>query len=151
MRPPDDDAVFETAMLSVKPEVLAFVAVSVKEPDVTETTAVPPVDSDAVNVAVYVVPEPESAESVPSVIVTSSRVNVEVDSLAVKVMVDVPPEETDVGLALITIVGAAVSYVMEVVLDAVFPFPTASENAPPAIEIEPVPDCVLAVGVKTAV
>ena len=137
-------------MLRVKADVLAFVATSAKDPDGTETTAVPPLDCDAVNVAVYVVPEPESAESVPSETVMSSRVNVEVDSLAVKVIVDVPPEETEGGLAAIVIVGAAVSYVMEVVLEAVFPLPTASENAPAAIEIEPVPDCELVVGVKTA-
>ena len=34
---------------------------------------------------------------------------------------------------------------------AVFVFPAASANAPIATEIAPVPDCVLAVGVNTAV
>jgi hypothetical protein len=35
------------------------------------------------------------------------------------------------------------------VLDAVLSLPSVSVNVAPATEIEPVPDCVLAVGVKT--
>ena len=40
---------------------------------------------------------------------------------------------------------------MDSVLDAVLPLDAASVNTPSAIEIEPVPDCVAAVGVKVAV
>lgn len=109
VRPPDDDAVLVTVMLRVNAEVFAFVAESLNDPDATVMTAVPPDVGEPVNVAVYVVPVPESADSVPSVTVMSSRVKVDVVSLAVKVMVDVPPDETDVEVALIAIVGAAVS------------------------------------------
>ena len=98
-----------TVTFRVNEVVLAFVAESINDPDATVITAVPPVEADAVNVAVYVVPDPESAESVPNVTVMSSRVNVDVVSLAVNVIVDVPPDDTEVGSALIVIVGAAVS------------------------------------------
>jgi hypothetical protein len=47
--------------------------------------------------------------SVPNVTDTSASANVVVASLAVKVMVDVPPELTDAGLALTVIVGGEVS------------------------------------------
>ena len=109
MRPPEDDDVLLTVTFSVKADVLAFVAESLNDPDATVITAVPPVDGDPVNVAVYVVPVPERLERVPNVTVMSSRVNVDVVSLAVKVIVDVPPDDTEVGSALIVIVGAAVS------------------------------------------
>ena len=98
-----------TVMLRVDVAEFVFVAASEKVPDATVMAAVPPVEADAVNVAVYVVPDPESAESVPNVTVMSSRVNVDVASLAVNVIVDVPPDDTEVGSALIVIVGAAVS------------------------------------------
>ena len=39
---------------------------------------------------------------------------------------------------------------IEVVLLAVLPFPAASEKTPALTDIDPVPDCVFAVGVKTA-
>jgi hypothetical protein len=47
--------------------------------------------------------------SVPKVADTSASTNVVVASLAVKVMVDVPPELTDVGLALTVMVGTTPS------------------------------------------
>jgi hypothetical protein len=50
--------------------------------------------------------------SVPNVADTSASANVEVASLAVKVMVDVPPELTDVGLALTVMVGTTPSITM---------------------------------------
>jgi len=101
--------VLSTVMFRVDADVLAFVTVSVNAPEATVMTAVPPDESEPVNVAVYVVPDPESADSVPNVTVMSSRVNVDVVSLAVNVIVDVPPDDTEVGSALIVIVGAAVS------------------------------------------
>jgi hypothetical protein len=72
-------------------------------------TAVPPLVGDAVNVAVYVVPLPEKLLSVPKVAETSDALNVVVDSVDEKVIVDVPPELTDTGLALTVIVGDVVS------------------------------------------
>ena len=87
---------------------------------------------------------------VPKRAVTSDSVNVVVDSLTLKVTVVAEPEVNDDGLALIETVGAAVSYEMLSVLDAVLLLPMASVNLEPATEIEPVPDCVLVDGVKTA-
>ena len=52
MRPPDDDAVFETTMFRVNAFVLAFEFASEMDPDATVMTAVPPDDREAVNVAV---------------------------------------------------------------------------------------------------
>lgn len=72
-------------------------------------TAVPPLVGDAVNVAVYVVPLPEKLLSVPKVAETSDALNVVVDSVDEKVIVDAPPELTDAGLALTVIVGGVVS------------------------------------------
>ncbi len=72
-------------------------------------TAVPPLVGDAVNVAVYVVPLPEKLLSVPKVAETSDALNVVVDSVDEKVIVNVPPELTDTGLALTVIVGDVVS------------------------------------------
>jgi hypothetical protein len=72
-------------------------------------TAVPPLVGDAVNVAVYVVPLPEKLLSVPKVAETSDALKVVVDSVDEKVIVDVPPELTDTGLALTVIVGDVVS------------------------------------------
>lgn len=96
-------------MLSVKDVVFAFVAASVRDPDATVTTAVPPVERDPVNVAVYVVPLPENAVRVPRVADTSAAVNVVVVSLTVNVTVVVDPDVTEDGLALIETVGAPVS------------------------------------------
>ena len=87
---------------------------------------------------------------VPNRADTSASVNVVVASLTLKVTVVAEPEVNDAGLALIETVGAAVSYEMLNVLEAVLLLPMVSVNLAPATEIEPVPDCVLAVGVKTA-
>jgi hypothetical protein len=89
--------------------VFVFVFASVIDPDATVMTAVPPVDGEAVKVAVYVVPLPVNPVSVPSVAETSVEVNVVVDSLTVKVTVVVDPELTEDGLALIKTDGAPVS------------------------------------------
>lgn len=140
-----------TVMFCEKAEVLTFVFASVIDPEATVITAVPPVDGDAAKVAVYVVPLPEKFVRVPNVADTSADANVVVDSLTVNVMVDVEPDDTDVGLALIDTVGAAVSYVMGSELEAVLLLPAASVNVPKATEIVPVPDWVLVVGVKTTV
>lgn len=81
---------------------------------------------------------------------TSASVNVVVDSLIVKVTVVAEPDVNDAGLALIETEGAAVSYEILSVLDAVLLLPMVSVNLAPATEIEPVPDCVFVVGVNTA-
>ena len=52
MRPPGEDVVLVTVMLRVNADVLTFELASVNDPEVTVTTAVPPEDRDAVNVAV---------------------------------------------------------------------------------------------------
>jgi hypothetical protein len=102
--------VFDTVILLVKAEVEALPAESVKEPDDTVIVAVPPTDCAAVNVAVYDVLLTEvKLLSVPSVALTSASANVDVASLAVNVMVEVPPELTDDGLALTVIVGTTPS------------------------------------------
>ena len=95
--------------MSVNDVVLAFDAASVKDPEATVTTAVPPVERDPVNVAVYVVPLPENAVRVPRVADTSAAVKVVVDSLTVNVTVVVEPEAIGDGFALMVTVGAAVS------------------------------------------
>jgi hypothetical protein len=79
------------------------------DPDATVMTAVPPVDGDAVNVAVYVVPLPEKLVRVPNLAVTSEAENVVTDSLTVNVTVVVEPDATEAGLAPIDTVGAPVS------------------------------------------
>ena len=142
--------VFVTVMLKINADVFAFVFASVIDPDATVMTAVPPVDGEAVNVAVYVVPLPVNPVSVPSVAETSVEVNVVVDSLTVKVTVVVDPELTEDGLALIDTVGAPVSYEIEVVLLAVLLLPAVSVNREVTTERVPVPEFVLVVGVNTA-
>jgi hypothetical protein len=109
----------------------------------------PPVDGEAVNVAVYVVPLPEKLLSVPNFADTSEAANVVTDSLTVKVTVEVEPEVTEAGLALMDTVGAPVSYVIDNVLLAVLPLPAVSVNVAPAIEMEPVPELMFVVGVNT--
>jgi hypothetical protein len=136
-------------MPKVNADVFAFVFASVMDPDATVITAMPPVDGEAVNVAVYVMPLPEKLVRVPNFADTSAEVNVVTDSLAVKVTVVVEPDVTDAGLALNVTVGAAVSYGTDSALLAVLLFPAASVNLDKATEIEPVPDCVLVVGVNT--
>jgi hypothetical protein len=96
-------------MLKLNADVFALVFASVIDPDATVITAVPPVEREAVKVAVYVVPLPVNPVSVPSVAETSAEVNVVVDSLTVNVTVVVDPDVTEVGLALIDTVGAPVS------------------------------------------
>jgi hypothetical protein len=137
-------------MSKVNADVFAFVFTSVIDPDATVTTAVPPVDGEAVKVAVYVVPLPEKPVRVPSVADTSAEVNVVVDSLTVKVNVVVEPEVVEGGLALINTVGRAVSYVIDVVLLAELLLPAASVNREVTTERVPVPEFVLADGVNTA-
>ena len=96
-------------MFRVNADVFAFAFASAMDPDATVRTAVPPVDGDAVNVAVYEVPLPEKLVRVPNRVDTSADVNVVTDSLTVKVTVAAEPDVNDVGLALIDTVGAAVS------------------------------------------
>jgi hypothetical protein len=137
-------------MLKVNADVFAFVFASVIDPEATVMTAVPPVDGEAVKVAVYVVPLPVKPVSVPSDADTSVEVNVVVDSLTVKVTVVVDPEVTEGGLALIDTVGRAVSYEIDVVLLAVLLLPAVSVNREVTTERVPVPEFVLVVGVNTA-
>ena len=136
-------------MPKVNADVFAFVFASVMDPDATVTTAMPPVDGEAVNVAVYVIPLPEKLVREPKVDVTSEAENVVTDSLTVKVTAVVEPDVTDAGLALNVTVGAAVSYEILNVLEAVLLFPAASVNLDKSTEMEPVPASVLAVGVNT--
>jgi hypothetical protein len=149
VRPPDDDEVFVTVMLNVNAEVLVFVFASVIDPDATVMTAVPPVDGEAVNVAVYVFPLPEKLLSVPNFADTSEAVNVVTDSLTVNVTVEVESDVTEAGLALIDTVGAPVSYVIDSALLAVLLLPAVSVNVAPATEMEPVPELMFVVGVNT--
>jgi hypothetical protein len=82
---------------------------SVIDPDATVMTAVPPVDGEAVNVAVYVVPLPEKLVREPKVDDTSALVNVVTDSVTVKATVLMAPDDIEVGFALIDTAGAPVS------------------------------------------
>jgi hypothetical protein len=137
-------------MLKVNADALTFEFASVIDPEVTVMTAVPPVEGEAVNVAVYVVPLPVKPVRVPSVAETSAEVNEVVDSLTVNVTVVVDPEATEAGLALIDTVGAPVSYVIDVVLLAELLLPAVSVNREETTERVPVPEFVLVVGVNTA-
>jgi hypothetical protein len=99
-----------TVILSVNAAVDALPAASLNEPSATVTTAVPPTDCAAVNVAVYdVLLADWKLLSVPNVVETSASSNVDVASLAVNVIVEIPPEFTEVGLALTVMVGGEVS------------------------------------------
>jgi hypothetical protein len=109
VRPPVDDVVLETVIFAETEDKFAFPTASLNELEATLITAVPPLDVDAVKVAVYVVPLPEKLLSVPKVTETSVESNVVVDSETVNVIVDVAPEAREVGLDVIVIVGAAVS------------------------------------------
>jgi hypothetical protein len=136
-------------MPKVNADVFAFVFASVIDPDATVMTAVPPVDGEAVNVAVYVVPLPEKLVREPKVDDTSALVNVVTDSVTVKVTVLVAPDDIEDGFALIKTVGREVSYVIDVVLLAVLLLPAVSVNRVLATKSVPVPAFVLAVGVNT--
>ena len=96
-------------MLSVNEVELLLPEESDNEPDATVITAVPPVEREPANVAVYEVPLPENPVSVPNVADTSDDVKLVVDSLTVKVTVVVEPDDTVDGLALRETVGAPVS------------------------------------------
>jgi hypothetical protein len=109
VRPPVDDEVFDTVMLPVVADAFIFPNASANEPEATVTTAVPPLVGDAVNVAVYVVPLPEKLLRVPRVTETSDALNVVVDSLDEKVIVDVPPDASVEGFGLTVITGGVVS------------------------------------------
>jgi hypothetical protein len=99
-----------TVTLPVNAAADAFPFASLNEPVATVTTAVPPTDCAAVNVAVYdVLLEDWKLLRVPKVDEISASANVVVASLAVKVIVDVPPELTEVGLALTVMVGTTPS------------------------------------------
>ena len=97
-----------------------FPAASVIDPAATVMTAEPPVDRDGVKVAVYVVPEPEKLVSVPNVAVTSSAVKVVMDSLTVKVTVEVwaVADATDDGDTAMDTDGGVESIVIVAVLAA---------------------------------
>jgi hypothetical protein len=141
--------VFVTVISKVNAVAFAFELTSEIDPEATVMTAVPPVDGEAVNVAVYVVPLPVKPVRVPSVADTSVEVNVVVDSLTVKVTVVFEPDATETGFALIVTIGAPVSYEIDVVLLAVLLLPAASVNRVPATEIDAVPEFVFTVGVNT--
>jgi hypothetical protein len=112
-RPPDEVVVLLTVMLPVNAAVDALPAASINDPDATVTTAVPPTDCAAVNVAVYEVLLTDwKLLNDPNVVLASASANVDVASLAVNVIVEVPPELTDVGLALTVIVGTTPSITM---------------------------------------
>jgi len=109
-RPPDEAEVLLTVISPVNAEVFAFPLASVSEPDATVTTAVPPTDDDAVNVALYdVLLADWKLLSVPSVALTSARTKFDVASEMVNVTVDVPPEFTELGFALTVTVGTTPS------------------------------------------
>jgi hypothetical protein len=99
-----------TVTLPVNAAPEALPAASVNDPDVTVTTAVPPTDVAAVNIAVYdVLLADWKLLSVPNVELTSANANVDVASLTPNVIVEVPPELTDVGFALTVMVGTTPS------------------------------------------
>jgi hypothetical protein len=109
-RPPDEDDVLFTVISNGVTAADAFPTASVNEPNVTDTTAVPPTDGEAVNVALYaVLLTVWKLLSVPNVALTSASSNVDVASLAVNVTVDVPPEFTEIGFALTVMVGTTPS------------------------------------------
>jgi hypothetical protein len=109
-RPPVDDEVFVTVISNGVTADDAFPIASVNEPNATDTAAAPPTEGEAVNVAVYdVLLTVWKLLSVPNVALTSASSNVDVASLAVNVTVDVPPEFTEIGVALTVMVGTTPS------------------------------------------
>jgi hypothetical protein len=82
------------ATLSEPLAVFEFPTGSVKAPIATVNVAVPDVSVVGVYVAVYVVPEPDSADNVPPVVVMSPATKSVADSDNVNVMVDVCPAVT---------------------------------------------------------
>jgi hypothetical protein len=153
-----------TVTLPVNADVDALLAESVNEPELTVMVAVPPTDCAAVNVAVYdVLLTDVKLLNVPSVALTSTSANVDVASLAVNVIVEVPPELTDDGLALTVIVGTTPSITMAFApaillaplgtVVAVIALPAASATVP-IVKLETVksevvsPDCTVYVPVS---
>ena len=94
-------------------------------------------------------PLPEKLVREPKVDDTSALVNVVTDSLTVNVTVEVEPDVTEDGFALIKTVGREVSYKIDVVLLAVLLLSAISVNRVLATKRVPVPAFVLAVGVNT--
>ena len=132
--------------------VLSLPSVSVNVAPATEMEPVPDcVLVVGVNTTEYTVEEVVvSVPMVPPVTVMSLAANVEEASESVNVMVSVWPDFSDPEPdRAIKTVGPTVSYVMDSAVDAVLLFPGLSVNLAPATEMEPVPDCVLVVGVNT--
>ena len=86
----------------------------------------------------------------PPTEIISTSLKVEEDSLRVKVMVAVSPIFKAVLFEAMVIVGAVVSKVMEIVLEAVLLLPAVSVKVP-AATLKVAVAVVFAVGVKVAV
>ena len=96
-------------------------------------------------------PEPVKLESAPPTTVILEEIKaVEAASLRVKVRVAVSPDLRGLLLELMVMVGAAVSTVMEIVLEAVLLLPPVSVKEP-AATLKVAVVVVFAVGVKVAV
>ena len=91
-----------------------------------------------------------SVPMVPPVTVMSPTAKLDDASESVNVIVSVSPDlsEPDPARVMVT-VGACVSYEMLRALDAELSLERASVNVAPFTEMDPVPELVLAVGVKT--
>ena len=95
-------------------------------------------------------PDPAKFESVPPVMDISASINVEEDSLRLKVMVAVSPIFKEVLSELIVMIGETVSTVIDIVLEAVLLLPAASVKVL-AATFKVAVAVVFAVGVKVAV
>ena len=95
-------------------------------------------------------PDPAKFESVPPVMDISASINVEEDSLRVKVKVAVSPNFKAVLSEVIVMVGETVSMLIEIVLEAVLLLPAASVKVL-AATLKVAVAVVFAVGVKVAV
>ena len=95
-------------------------------------------------------PDPAKLDKVPPATVISDWIKSEVASLSVKVMVAVWPDFKAEAEEVMVIVGAAVSTVMEIVLEAVLLLPAVSVKVP-AATFKVAVAVVFAVGVKVAV
>ena len=144
-------ATVSTVMEIVLEAVLLLPALSVKVPAATLKVASVVLLLVGVKVAVYVKPDPAKLESAPPITVILEEIKaVEAASLRVKVRVAVWPEFKAVLSELMVMVGAMVSTVMEIVLEAVLGLPALSVKVP-AATLKVAVAVVFAVGVKVAV
>jgi hypothetical protein len=144
-------ATVSTVIEIVLEAVLALPAASMKVAAATLKVAVVVLVTVGIKVAVYVKPDPAKLESAPPTTVILEEIKaVEAASLRVKVKVAVSPDFKAEAEEVMVIVGAAVSMLIEIVLETVLGLPAPSVKVL-AKTLKVAAVVLLLVGVKIAV